>query len=251
MIFAFVGQKGGTGKSTLAICIATELSARGRRVLLVDADPQLTVITWHDVATERKHTTPTVIAMNGTLHEPSQLPQLAAGYDDVVIDTAGDLGKVQRSAMMVADLAILPCGPTAPDAWALSKSIETVQEAREYRPNLKAVLLINKIRAGTAAAKGARKALSSAGLPILAAELGLRQAYVDALADGQGVTAYAPKEEAAKEVRDLVSELREMEDKDDGEEGQADARGARAKTPTKPGRVRARPGGRQRSAAKR
>ena len=212
MILAFVGQKGGSGKSTLAICVAAELAARGRNVLLVDADPQKTAITWHDVASEAGHAGPTVVAMTGTLHKPNQIPQLATAYQDIVIDTPPRLGDVQRSAMMVAHLAILPCGPSAPDAWALADSIKTITEAIDFRPELKAVIVINKMRAGTAAAKGARAALSSAGLPVLASALGLRQPFQEALAAGQGVGAYAPKDAAAEELRALVDEIGKLGD---------------------------------------
>ena len=210
MIVAFVGQKGGSGKSTLAICVAAELAARGRRVLLVDADPQKTAVTWHEVGSEAGHEGPTVVAMTGALHKQNQLPQLAAGYQDVVIDTPPRLGDVQRSALMCASLAVLPCGPSAPDAWALAESVQTVTEALDYRPELRAAIVLNKRRAGTAAAAGARAALGAAGLPVLKTELGLRQAFSEALAAGLGVGAYAPKDRAAAEVRALVNELLKM-----------------------------------------
>lgn len=209
MIAAFVGQKGGSGKSTLAICVAAELAAQGRNVLLVDADPQGTATTWHDVASEQGHATaaPTVVAMSGMLHKPEQIPKLATVYEDIVIDTPPRLADVQRSALMVAHLAILPCGPSAPDAWALAESIRTINEAITFRPDLKTAIVINKKRTGTAAAKGAREALLSAGLPVFGSEIGLRQAFQEALAAGMGVSAYAPRDSASDELRALVGEI--------------------------------------------
>jgi cellulose biosynthesis protein BcsQ len=103
--------------------------------------------------------------------------------------------------MTVAHLAILPCGPSAPDAWALADSIKTIAEAIDYRLELKAVMAINKMRAGAATAKGARAALFSAGLVVLVEALGLRQPFQEALAAGQEVGAYAPKGAAAEELR--------------------------------------------------
>jgi len=209
MIVAFVGQKGGSGKSTLAICVAAELAAQGRNVLLVDADPQGTATTWHDVASEKGHAAaaPTVVAMTGSLHKPEQIPKLAAAYDEIVIDAPPRLSDVQRSALMVAHMAILPCGPSAPDAWALAESIRTVNEALTYRPDLKAAIVINKKRTGTAAAKGARDVLAAAGLPVLGAEIGLRQAFQEALAAGLGVCSYASRDVASDELRALVAEI--------------------------------------------
>ncbi len=207
MIIALVGQKGGSGKSTLAACIASELMLRGARVLLVDCDPQQTAVTWHDVAAESGHKSPTVTAMTGTLHRENQLPAMAKAFDHVVIDTPPRLGEVQRSALMVADVAVMPCGPSGPDAWALAESIRTVQQALDYRPDLRVAICINKKRVRTSLSKGARAALVATGLHVLDVELGFRQAYQDSITGGQGVTKYAPRDAAAVEMRALVDEL--------------------------------------------
>ena len=210
MIIALVGQKGGSGKSTLAACIASELRARSRRVLLVDCDPQRTIVTWHDVAAEAGFAVPTVAAMTGTLHRENQVPTMARGFDDVVIDTPPRLGEVQRSALMVAEVALLPCGPSGPDAWALAESIRTIEEARVVRPELRAAICINKKRARTTLSKGARDVLVATGIPVLKTELGFRQAYQDAITAGQGVAQYAPRDLAAAEIRELVDEVVQM-----------------------------------------
>lgn len=207
MIVALVGQKGGSGKSTLAACIASELMARKLRVLLVDADPQRTAVTWHDVAAEAGHEAPTVTAMTGSLHRENQLPALARGFDHTVIDTPPRLGEVQRSALMVADIAIMPCGPSGPDAWALAESIRTVREALDYRPELRIAICINKKRSRTSLSKGARRALEATGMRVLETEIGFRQPYQDALTAGMGVTRYAPRDAATVELRALVDEL--------------------------------------------
>jgi chromosome partitioning protein len=207
VILALAGQKGGVGKSTIAICVATEAMARGRTVLLVDADPQGTARTWGDVAAENDRKVPSVVAMGATMHRPGQLPKVAAGFDLVVIDCPPRQGDVQRSALMVADLAVLPCGPSAADAWALASSVALVTEAQTLRPDLRACVVITRKQGRTALGKGAREVLKESGLPVLGAELGYRVAYQEALGAGQGVTAYAVRDPAADEVRALVDEL--------------------------------------------
>lgn len=206
---AFVGQKGGTGKTTTAICVAAESLARGRRVLLVDADPQGTTRTWGEIAAEEGHPCPSVVAMGAVLHHPNQLPTLAEGYDLVVIDCPPRHGEIQRSALMVADLAVMPCGPSGVDAWAMAESLDLVREAQVVRPNLQAVLLVTR-KTRTVLGANARSALAEAGVPILATELGFRVAYQEAPPAGLGVTTYAPNDQAAVEVRALVDELEDL-----------------------------------------
>jgi chromosome partitioning protein len=207
MIVVFAGQKGGTGKSTTALCVAAEWHAQRRRVLLVDADPQGTIRTWGDVAAEQGADAPTVVAMGQGLHKPGQLPALATKHDHTVIDTPPRLGEIQRAALTVADLVVLPCGPSTADAWALVESVDMVRKAQELRPSLIAAVLITRKVSRTAVGAAARKVLADSGLPVLKTELGYRVAYQESLAAGLGVTAYEPSGEAAREIRHLVKEL--------------------------------------------
>ncbi len=207
MIIALAGQKGGSGKTTVAIAVSAELYARKKRVLLVDADPQGSVRTWGAVAAENNLETPTIVAMASNLYQPGQLPALAAGYEHTVVDCPPRHGDIQRAAMMVSDLVVLPCGPSAVDAWAVAESVELINEARKLKPTLLAVVLITRKVARTTIGKQARDALQAAGLPILGTELGFRVPYQEAPAAGLGVAQYAPKDPAAVEVRALVDEL--------------------------------------------
>ncbi len=207
MIVAFAGQKGGVGKSTTAVCLAVAALERGSRVLLVDADPQGTVRTWGEVAAERRRPAPTVVAMGASMHKAGQLGALAASYDVTFIDCPPRHGEVQRSALMVADMVVLPCGASAADAWALATSLEVVREARAMRDELLACVLITRKQGRTALGKAARKVLESTGLPVLDTELGSRIAYQEALAAGQGITSYAARDAGTREIFDLLDEL--------------------------------------------
>src|SRR6478735_9045212 len=206
MIVALVGQKGGIGKSTTAIALAMAAMERGLRVLLVDADPQGTVRTWADVAAENGNPIPTVIAMGATMHKSDQLPSLAKGYDVTIIDTPPRHGDVQRAALMAAQLAVLPCGPSATDAWALASTLDVVNEARTLRSELEAHILITRKQGRTALGRTARDTLAASGLPVLGTELSLRVSYQEAIAAGKAPTSFASKDAAAREVRNLFDE---------------------------------------------
>jgi chromosome partitioning protein len=210
MIIAFAGQKGGVGKSTTAICVACELLERGRSVLLVDADPQGTTSTWAAVATEAGRRTPTVVAMGAGMHRADQLPRVASSFDVAIIDCPPRHDAIQRSALMSADIVVLPCGPSAADAWALASSVELVRAAQTLRENLLAAVLVTRKQSRTTMGRTARVALEASELPVLDTELCSRVAYVEALAAGQGVTTYAPRDTASMEVRRLVTELERL-----------------------------------------
>lgn len=207
MILALAGQKGGAGKSTLAVCLAVEALARGQRVLLVDADPQGTARTWAEVAVEAEQPTPTAITMGASMHRDGQLRALAPAYDLVVVDCPPRHGEIQRAALMVADRVLIPCGPSGPEVWSLGDTLQLVAEARGLRPELPAHLVLTKVQPRTAVGAGARTALEGTGLPVLDARCGFRVAYQEALVCGQGVTTYEPEGAAAREVRNLFTEL--------------------------------------------
>src|SRR5262245_11332646 len=117
MITTLLSTKGGAGKSTLTVALGWELMSRGARVLLVDADPQATVRTTGEVARERGAKAPTIVAMGKDLYQPDQLPALVPSFEHVLLDTPGRLGEVARAALMACDVALLPVGQSAADAW--------------------------------------------------------------------------------------------------------------------------------------
>lgn len=209
MIVALMGQKGGVGKSTTAICLAMAAFERGLSTLLVDADPQGTLQTWREVATENQQAAPTVITLDGSMHRPGQLEAIAKNYDWTFIDCPPRHGDVQRSALMVADLAILPCGPTASDVWALTSSLELLRSARALRESLTACVVITRKQPRTSLGKEARAVLEKSGLTVLRSELFYRVAYQEALAAGSGVTRRR-RDPAACEVQALFEELEKL-----------------------------------------
>jgi len=206
-VIACAGQKGGGGKTTTSISLASEWHARKRRVLLVDADPQGSALTWANVGAEAHVSLPTVIAMGAGLHRPDQLPALAQNYDVTVIDCPPRHGEIQRAALMVADLVLLPCGPSTLDAWALAATVDLINEARTLRSDLAAAVLITKKNGRTTIGQTAREVMMSSGLRVLDTELGYRVTYQEAPAAGLGPTTYAPTSPAAVEIRRLVDEI--------------------------------------------
>jgi chromosome partitioning protein len=205
MIYACLSVKGGAGKSTVCTNLALEYMRRGRRTLLVDADPQGTTRVWAEIAVENGYEAPTVVAMGKDLHRPGQLDRFRDAFDLIGIDCPGRDGAVVRAALMVADVALVPCGASPADAWALAQTLELIEEARVLRPGLAAGVIVTR-RRHTSIGNGARGDLESAGVPLFPVELAERVAYQQAMGEGRGVVALRDRE-AAREIRLLADSI--------------------------------------------
>lgn len=206
-IVAVASLKGGVGKSTIALTLATTLHDAGHRVLVVDCDPQGTCRTWASHAAEREHDGPAVVALNGAALR-RDLPGLATSVDVVVIDSPPRMGAEARATMVAADLVLLPTVPGAADLWALQETIGVLNEARALRDVPAAVVLNRADR--TVLARMALDALADLGVPVLPATLGARVAFGEATLAGLGVVAHAPASTAAEEARELARAVLSM-----------------------------------------
>lgn len=216
MIVSLASQKGGSGKTTTSICLADEWHRRGHDVLLIDADPQGTAITWAAVANENDIDGPDVVTVDDDFHE--KFPNAADPYEHVVIDCPpGDADHKrsphtprQRSAMFVSDLVVIPTGPGITDIWAVGKTLELVDEAQQYRPELSARIALNRLNSRTILGDKAKNALRQTPVPLLDATLGERVAFQETPATGRGVTRYEPNGKAADEAKALVDEIENL-----------------------------------------
>jgi chromosome partitioning protein len=201
IVIAVANLKGGTGKSTVALALATTLHRGGHRALIVDADSQGTCRQWAARASDQGHEGPPVVSMD-TRALARDLPRVAADYDVAIIDTPARLGPAARAAMVAADLVVLPVSPGAADVWALQETIAVFDEAQSLRPELRGVVVLNR-NDRTTLARVALEALGELSLPLLNG-LAARVAHGEAMLAGRGVAEYAPGSKAAVEVEALT-----------------------------------------------
>lgn len=209
MIVAVANLKGGVGKTTLAVNIASALASR-QRVVLIDADAQASASDWLTApAGVDVQAWPLEDASDREiLSWSNRVRELDAAM--VVIDCPPHLSAVTGAAIGLADLVVLPCGPSVADVRATARSVELIREARKVRKGKPAALIVpNRVDRRSTTGKGfalALAALDERVGPTLVA----RQAQADATASGQWVGGYMPGSPAAQEVGELVRVVEQM-----------------------------------------
>ncbi len=204
MIVGVLNQKGGVGKTTLAVNLASHWAMAGHRALLVDADPQGSSLAW-SAARERDPLFPVVGMAKPSLHR--DLPALAAAYDHVVIDGAPRANELARSAILAADLVLIPVQPSPYDVWAAADIVQLVREAQGFKPSLRAAFVVNRQVAKTAIGRDVAAILEPFAFPVLDATLRQRVIYAESAAQGLSVPEASPRSEAAREIAALADAI--------------------------------------------
>lgn len=207
MIISVENQKGGVGKTTIAIHIAQALAMSNFAVLLVDADPQGSARDW--AAAREDEPAFSVIGLDRpTLHR--DLPAIASNYDHVVIDGPPRVTDLARSVIIAADLVVIPVQPSPYDVWAASDVVGLIKEASVFKENLKSVFVINRKIVNSAIGRDVVDALSSYEIPVLKSAVCQRIVFAESAATGMTVLETNVKSSAAKEIKALVDELMEI-----------------------------------------
>lgn len=207
MIYAIVNTKGGVGKTTVAVHLATHLARQGS-TLLIDGDVQASAASWATWRREASLSTPspTTVSLLGA-SIGAEGPHLAGNFDHMVIDVGGMDSAGLRCAVLLADRAIIPVGASQLDAAALADILQVISDATVLKPTTRALVLLNRINAQTKDTADMLDYLRKKGLTILDTALAERVAYRRAVGEGMAVWEYGRDKLADKEVAAAMDEI--------------------------------------------
>ena len=203
-VVSVVAQKGGTGKTTLALAIACAAVRDGLTAAVVDLDPQATAASWGD----RRHShLPVVVS--------AQPPRLARVLDAAagqgvhlaVVDTAPRVEQSAVAAARAADLVVVPCRPAVYDLETVAATVDVI---RAVAPATRFLCVLNGVPPRGPRQPQARQLLDDMGVPVCVASLGLRAAVDYAAAAGASAQEYEPRGKAAAEIAAVYHILRQL-----------------------------------------
>ena len=194
-IIAVLSQKGGAGKTTLALHLAVAAEGDGKSAAVIDLDPQASAAGWGD---SRAAQAPVVISTQASRLGPVLEAAAKAGAKFAILDTAPHSESAALAAARASDLVLIPCRPAILDLRAIGSTIDLVKIAGKP-----AVVVLNAVPPRGSLQEEAEQAIASYGVRVAPIHLGQRAAFAHALTAGQTAQEYEPSGKAADEVQQL------------------------------------------------
>ncbi len=211
MIILIGGEKGGTGKTTLATNLAAMRALAGRDVLLIDTDPQGSANYWAQSRDDENIKPRVACIQKFGKGLPKEAQDLSGRYEDIIIDAGGRDSVELRSALVVVEKAFIPIQPSQFDIWTLNQMDELVETAKAFNPDIQANVIISRSSTNPSVHESEETGkllndFSNLGL----AKISIRDriAYRKAAKDGLAVVELKPKDpKAISEMNDLYQEV--------------------------------------------
>lgn len=202
-IITIAQQKGGAGKTTLAIHLALAWASWGRRVAILDIDPQASVSTWFGVRNARQEAGRAAIdaVAIGGWRVAAEVERQARAHDIVLIDSPPHAETEARLAVRAGRLVLVPVQPSPMDLWATKPTLDLARAEK-----VPALLVLNRVPARANLTGAMLEAFRTLDAPLAETQIGNRVALAAALNEGQGILEYDPSSLAAAEIAALAEE---------------------------------------------
>ena len=197
---ALISQKGGSGKSTLSIHLATEAARSGKRALLIDLDPQGNAVRW--AGRRGNDLPPDVSAESPAALEAVIEDAEREGYDLLVFDTAPNADRTALRAAKAADLVFIPCRPSQFDIEAIGATLDLCEMAKRQ-----AVVVLNAAPIRSRVVEEAREAIAGRKATVCPVVIRERVALRHCMPDGMVAAEFDPASAAAKEITALYKQM--------------------------------------------
>jgi len=200
-IITVAQQKGGAGKTTLAAHLALAWAKAGRRVAVIDIDPQASLSTWFKQRNGSGATPLEVIAITGW-RVAAEVDRQVQRHDLVIVDSPPHAETEARIAVRSARLVVVPVQPSPMDIWATRPTLDLARQER-----VAALIVLNRVPPRAKLTEQMLGQIAGLGVPVAASQIGNRVALAAALAEGKGITESAPTSIAAQEIGALATEI--------------------------------------------
>jgi chromosome partitioning protein len=204
VVITIAQQKGGAGKTTLAAHLALAWAGQGKRVALVDIDPQGSLGAWHQVreaALGAGKTGLDFAAITGW-RTAAEVERRARDHDIVLIDSPPHAETEARLAVRAAGLILVPVQPSPMDVWATKPTLDLAKAEK-----VPVLLVLNRVPPRANLTETMLGVLAELGAKVADSRIGNRVALANSMVEGRGVTESEPGSRAGQEVAALAAEI--------------------------------------------
>lgn len=199
VVITVAQQKGGAGKTTLAAHLAVAWAGDGKKVAIVDIDPQASLSAW---AEQRGTRNGLDVSRVTGWRTQAEVERKSRDHDIVLVDSPPHAETEAKIAVRAAALVIVPVQPSPMDVWATKPTLDLARAEK-----VPALLVLNRVPPRARLTEAMLEKVGELGVPVAAARVGNRVALATALFEGRGITETAPSSAAGEEIKALAAEI--------------------------------------------